>query len=130
MTRPVLIDTSVWIEAMREHGDEFWRGRVQAVLREDRARFCDLVRLELWNGVRAGAERRWLLELEQVVETVPTHEAVWQEAYKLTRQARQGGLTLPATDLVVAACARVHGLDLLHQDKHFDRLAELLGKVQ
>jgi len=65
MTRPVLIDTSAWVEAMRRRGDETIRNEVHAALRTGRARFCDFVRLELWNGVGGDAERKWLLELEQ-----------------------------------------------------------------
>jgi predicted nucleic acid-binding protein len=128
MPRPVLIDTSAWIEAMREHGDEAYRDRVERILLEGRARFCDVVCLELWNGVRAGAERRWLQELEAVIETVPTDEAVWNEARELANACRESGLTLPATDLLVAACARIHTLDLLHRDRHFDQLAKLQPK--
>ena len=125
MSRPVLIDTSAWIEAMRARGDEVLRARVQAAVREGRARFCDFVRLELWNGVGAEPERRWLAKLEHVVDTVPTDARVWSEARDLAEETRRRGLTLPASDLLIAACARVHGLDLLHRDAHYDRLAEL-----
>ena len=126
MPLPILIDTSAWIEAMRARGDDAIRAQVQIAVREGRARFCDFVRLELWNGVGAEPERRWLAELEQVVDTVPTDARVWSEARSLAEETRRQGLTLPASDLLIAACARIHGLDLLHRDAHFDRLAELL----
>lgn len=125
MARGVLIDTSAWIEAMRPKGEELLRQRVQSVVREGRARFCDLVRLELWNGIGGDAERRWLTSLEELVETVPTDARVWGEARRLAEQTRRAGLTLPATDLLIAACARAHDLELLHRDGHFDRLAAM-----
>lgn len=123
--RPVLIDTSAWIEAMRRKGDEATRNEVHAVLRSARARLCDVVRLELWNGIGGDAERKWLAAVEQSVETVPTDERVWSEARRLAREARRQGLSIPATDLLIAACSRVHGLDILHRDAHFDRLAAI-----
>jgi predicted nucleic acid-binding protein len=126
MARPLLIDTSAWVEAMRRQGDETTRSEVYAALRSGRARFCDMVRLELWNGIGDDRERKWLGELEQAVETVPTNDFVWTEASKLAREARRQGLTLPSTDLLIAACSRVHGLDILHRDGHFDRLASQL----
>ena len=43
-----------------------------------------------------------------------------------SEQARDRGVTAPATDLLVFATVRVHGLELLHRDAHFDRLAELV----
>jgi len=126
MAQPLLIDTSAWVEAMRRQGDEATRDEVYAALRAGRARFCDVVRLELWNGIGDDRERKWLLELEQTVETVPTDDAVWKEARKLARETRRQGLTLPSTDLLVAACSRVHGLEILHRDGHFDRLAAII----
>lgn len=126
MAHPMLIDTSAWVEAMRRQGDETTRDEVHAALRAGRARFCDVVRLELWNGIGDERERKWLLELEQTIETVPTDDTVWKEARRLAREARRLGLTLPATDLLVAACSRVHGLGILHRDGHFDRLASII----
>ena len=41
------------------------------------------------------------------------------------RAARDQGLTLPAADLLIAACAKHHGLNLIHQDAHFERLAKI-----
>jgi predicted nucleic acid-binding protein len=126
MARPLLIDTSAWVEAMRRQGDQATRDEVHAALRTGRARFCDVVRLELWNGIGDDRERKWLMELEQTVETVPTDDAVWKEARRLARETRRQALTLPSTDLLVAACSRVHGLEILHRDGHFDRLAAML----
>lgn len=121
----VLIDTSAWIEAMRASGDEAIRLRVERLMLDARAVFCDLVRLELWNGARGERERRWLRELEEALETVPTTPEVWERASSLARSCRARGITVPATDLLVAACAAEHGLDLLHRDAHFDRLQGL-----
>lgn len=125
MRRPVLIDSSAWIEAMRTKGDEVLRASVAEAVREGHARFCDLVRLELWNGIGGDAERRWLEELEREVETVPTDAETWDEARNLAVETRRHGLTIPATDLLIAACARVHRLGILHRDNHFDRLEAL-----
>jgi predicted nucleic acid-binding protein len=130
MAGPLLIDTSAWIEAMRRRGDEATRGEVHAALRTGRARFCDFVRLELWNGIGGDAERKWLLELEQSVETVPTNDSVWAEARRLAQEARRQGLSLPGSDLLIAACSRVHGLEILHRDGLFDRLAALVPAAE
>ena len=125
MALPLLIDTSAWVEAMRRQGDEAMRKAVYAALTNGSARFCDIVRLELWNGVGDDRERKWLRELEQAVESVPTDTAVWMEATRLAQESRRKGLTVPSTDLLIAACSRVHKLEILHRDSHFDRLASI-----
>jgi len=53
-----LIDTSSWIDAMRRDGDPAVRARVLALMQSGEAAWCDMVRLELWNGLRGAAERR------------------------------------------------------------------------
>ncbi len=80
------------------------------------------MRLELWNGVGGERERRWLHVLEESIATVATDGSVWSEARRLAETSRRHGLSTPSTDLLIAACARVHDLDLLHRDAHFDRL--------
>ena len=50
-----------------------YRNAVYSALRAGRARFCDLVRLELWNGIGGDRERKWLRELEQTVESDHPH---------------------------------------------------------
>jgi predicted nucleic acid-binding protein len=130
MARSLLIDTSAWVEAMRRRGDAATRNEVYAALRTGRARFCDLVRLELWNGIGGDAEWKWLTELEQSLETVPTDDRIWAEARRLARETRRQGLSLPATDLLIAACSRVHGLETLHRDTHFDRLAAAIPAAE
>lgn len=119
----VLVDTSAWIHALRRDGDPEIRSKVEAATVEGRAVLCDLVLLELWNGARGGEEQRMLQEMERELEKVPTTPAVWALAAQLARRCRQTGVTVPATDLLIAACAEFHGLDLLHRDGHYDQLA-------
>lgn len=66
-----------------------------------------------------------LRELEEQVETVATTPEVWGLARELARLARSKGVTVAAADLVIAACAEHHRLELIHYDSHFDQLEEL-----
>lgn len=127
--RRFLIDTSAWIETLRPGGQPAIRARVSDLTTEDRAVLCDLVRVELWNGARGAGEIGLLRELEENLETVPTTPEVWDLARSFARLARGEGLTLPATDLLIAACAAHHGLGLVHQDAHFEKLEELRRKT-
>lgn len=106
------------------------RRRVAEVTADDRAVLCDLVRLELWNGAGSAKEQRLLRELEEELETVPTTDDVWARSRELARQARSRGFTVPAADLVIAACAEHHGLGLIHRDAHFTQLARLQAETQ
>ena len=119
----VLVDTSAWIDALSKDGDREVRAAVHAVMAEGTAVLCDMVRAELWNGARGRAEQAMLRELDKELECVTTSPHVWEAAVELARACRRKGVTLPATDLLIAACADYHSLGLLHHDRHFDEIA-------
>ena len=120
-----LIDTSSWIHQMRAKGDPVVRVRVEALLRAGEAAWCDMVRLEIWAGVGNERDRRALREYEAVVPTLPIDAAVWHAARDLVSRARSAGKTVPASDILICACARQHGVAIEHADAHFDMLAGL-----
>lgn len=123
----VLVDTSGWIDALRRDGDPAVRADVRAVTTEGTALLCDVVLLELWNGAKGQAEVELLADLERDVECVPTTAGVWIAAREMARACRKKGVMVPATDLLVAACAQEHGLSILHHDAHFDLIAEAVA---
>ena len=119
----MLVDTSASIDAFGIDGDPAIRAAVRGVLVDGAAVLCDMIRVELWNGARGKAEQEMLRGLEESLECVPTSPEVWETAVQLSRACRRRGLTLPATDVVIAACAEHHGLGLLHHDRHFEEIA-------
>ncbi|MFW5743488.1 MAG: PIN domain-containing protein [Spirochaetota bacterium] len=120
-----LVDTSSWIEQLRSDGDTTVRARVEALLQAGEAAWCSIVRLELWNGARGERERSAVRTMEMAVASLEIGPAVWDEAATLARAARQSGIIVPATDLLVAACSRCHGVPLEHSDRHFELIAGL-----
>lgn len=132
MTRStrLLVDTSAWVEYLREGGDPEAQRQVRGALDTERAVLCDMVLVELWNGRGGSRQRKILRVLEETLEILPTNEEVWTRARSLARDARAAGLTVPSTDLLVAACASVHDAGLIHRDAHFDRLSGLEGREE
>lgn len=121
----VLVDTSAWVEALRRDGNGAIRDAVGAATRDGRVVFCEMVLLELWNGARGDAERRVLRALESDLVTLPTTPDVWRLAREMGEACRRQGITVPATDLLIAAFAQHHALDLLHNDRHFPLIASV-----
>ena len=119
----ILIDTSSWIHLLRPDGDPEIRSRVEATLRSGDACWCPIVQLELWNGARGGREQQVLRRFAEVLPVLPMDGDVWSVAYDLARRARSRGVTVPATDVAIAACARRHGARLESADRDFELLA-------
>lgn len=120
-----IIDSSSWIEMLRTDGRPDVRERVIGHLRAGSACIVPMVRLELWNGARGDREKKALLEFERDLPELAMTEAVWDEACTLARRARTAGLTVPAADLLIAACARHHHAGIESVDAHFVELAKL-----
>ena len=50
---------------------------------------------------------------------------VWQRSVQLADRARASDVIVPLADLIIFSCARIHGLDVAHDDTHVDELAKL-----
>jgi predicted nucleic acid-binding protein len=120
-----LVDTSSWIEQLRRGGNTTVRTRVEELLAAGEAAWCSIVRLELWNGAKGGSEQAVLREMETEIPSLEITPPVWDRAVKLASAARGKGVTVPTTDLLVAACARQHGVAIEHCDSHFDLIGSL-----
>ena len=123
----LLVDTSSWIHFLRPDGDPGVHARVETALESGEACWCPLVQLELWNGARGAHERSVLREFARVLPELAIDSEVWSKAYDLATQARAQGVTAPATDVLIAACALHHGADLESADSDFDHLAAVGG---
>ena len=119
----ILVDSSSWIHFLRPSGDPAVRARVEAALTAGEACWCPLVRLELWNGAAGERDRKILRDFEVVLPELPIDDEVWMKAYELARRARAAGVSVPATDILIAACTRRHGAELETADADFERLA-------
>ena len=119
-----LVDTSAWIETMRPKGDASVRAKVSGLLRAGQAAWCEIIKLELWNGAFA-REMPDLEELEQNVVLLEITPKVWDRASKLSRKARTSGKTFLTVDLVIFACAEEYGAEIVHRDGHFEKMKAL-----
>ncbi len=120
-----IVDTSSWIHQIRRRGDPTVPARVEQLLRTGEAAWCPAVRLELWAGVGSDADRRLLRAYEQCIPDMAIIDEVWEKAFRLADVCCRSGKTVPPHDILIAACARHHGLEMEHDDFHFDLLREL-----
>ena len=121
----VLVDSSLWVHQLRKGGDPAKRNRVNALLEAGEAAWCAVVRLELWRGVTNDAERQTLRRYQALLPDYEISAEVWDRAIRLADRGRAAGVTAPLADLLIFACAKAHGLDVAHDDAHFDELARL-----
>lgn len=89
---------------------------------------CAATRLETLYSARSPADHQRLeLRLDRF-RHLRMNAETWAVAMTAERElAGRGSHRVPMVDLLVAACAQQHGADVLHVDRHFDLLAEVLA---
>lgn len=120
-----LVDTSAWVHQLRRNGDAGVTHRVENLLHMGQAAWCAPVRVELWAGVNNDRERKILRIYEETLPDYPVTPEVWRLACEIASRGRGKGLRFPAVDLIVAACARHHGLEIEAADDHFEMIARI-----
>ena len=110
---------------LRPNGDVAVRDRVTRALDAGEARWCAIVRLELWNGAGGDRDKKVLRDFERLLPELAIDNTVWNAAFDLARRARSAGISVPATDILIAACARQHRVELEHADSDFVQLEKL-----
>ena len=118
----ILIDTSAWVEFLRDTGSAVCE-RVDAVL-DDEFSICHPISMEVLAGARNEqhlGDLRGLLARGSLVPTEPTD---YEEAATLYRQCRREGETVrKLIDCLIAASAIRNSMAVLQADRDFEVLA-------
>ena len=119
-----LIDTSAWLLALRRTFLPSVKDRIDHLLREDVVITTGMVKLELLGGTKIKSEFQRLKARLDALDTVETDMQLWLRAYELAFNLRRKGVTIPYTDILIAACALHSKTILLHADAHFDLISK------
>jgi predicted nucleic acid-binding protein len=125
-----LADTSAWVWT-RSVGGELRTAFDEDVI-DGQVATCDMVRLELLYSARNATE---FTSLRVELDALPNCEIgvdEWQRALAVyERLTRQGGLhhrSVRHPDLLIAAAAEAMGIEVLHYDEDYDRIAAITGQ--
>jgi predicted nucleic acid-binding protein len=124
-----LVDTSSWIHFLRRKGDTTVKKRVGVLLQQGEAVTCPMVLVELWMGAGSEKDRSDVAKIEAVLQNLQMTQVVWQMANRLASMCREAGTPVPGTDVVIAACAHVHGAAIEAVDAHFPVLHSLSHRL-
>lgn len=114
--RLLLVDKSAYVRGALAVGDD------------DELCLCAMTRLELLSSARNAAGyaqlERDLAEFRDLRMDAETFAIALGAQRELAEQGRHR-VSLP--DLLIAACAQQHAADVLHVDRHFEALADVLA---
>jgi predicted nucleic acid-binding protein len=121
--KPVLVDTSVWVELLRRSAHPM-RPHLDSLVNTDRARLCGVIIAELLQGAVGPKEISAVEELANAVPLLESNDQTWIASGRLSHRLRQQGTTVGLVDCYIAALAQDHRCLLLSLDKHFPIIAK------
>ena len=120
----VLIDTSAWLFALRKDFIPKIKDRIDLLLKDNLVLTTGIIRLELLGGTTTESEYERLRSRLMVLDSIESDESLWDMASDLAFKLRRKGVTIPYTDILIAAFALSAGCVILHADNHFDVIAQ------
>ena len=118
----ILIDTSAWVEFLRDTGTPTCN-RVEALLESEIA-ICDAVRMEVLAGARDDRHLMSLRRLLARATVLPTGPVDYEDAAALYRVCRREGETVRRLiDCLIGAVSIRADVPILHNDADFGVLA-------
>jgi len=122
-----LVDTSAWLFALRKDFMPEVKDRIDYLLKENAIITTGIVKLEILGGTKTQNEFQRLKARLDSLDTVETDTALWEKAYQLSFELRRKGITVPYTDILIAACALMTESTVVHADAHFDMMTKHIG---
>ena len=121
-----LVDTSVWIHALRPAGHPSIRSLLRPLIVSGETAITDWILLELMTGLLASERREALLQWFTPVTRLPFEAAGWEAALDHAARLRRRGVSPTAADCLIATVAIKHQVPLLHCDADFEAMKPTL----
>ncbi|UCG08077.1 MAG: PIN domain-containing protein [Desulfobacterales bacterium] len=122
-----LVDTSAWLLALHKDFLPDVKDRIAYLLKENAIITSGMIKLELLGGTKTEKEFQRLKTRLDALEMVKTNTSLWEKAYDLSFRLRRKGITVPYTDILIAASAIVVAATVVHADSHFDLMGPHCG---
>jgi len=119
----ILADTSVWIEFFRLRSS--FGDKLEALLAENSVWLCGVILFELLQGVKSDDEKTLIVETLSDLRYVEMSQPLWEKCAELSASLKKKGLTLPLSDIFIAAIAIEHDLQIFTLDKHFEQIPKV-----
>ena len=121
----ILIDTSAWIDVLRDTSGDT-ANRVRSLVADDDVVLTRFNQLELLQGAAGEQEWAMLADYLEGQDYVETSGDTWRDAARIYFELRRRGRTVRSPiDCCIAQLAIENDLRLLHKDRDFEAIAKI-----
>ena len=122
-----LVDTSVWIHALRPSGSPDIQARLKPLIATGRTAITEWILLELMTGLPKSQAPDELLDWFEPVVRLSFEPAWWSKSWDVAARLRKRGITPSAPDCLIATIAQEHRAVLLHCDRDFESMKAIVS---
>jgi predicted nucleic acid-binding protein len=120
----IIVDTSAWIPFFnRPDSDE--KRAIDPLIDANRVVMVGMVLAELLQGCRTAQESGAILAEITGLRFLETDLSTWRRSGELSAFLRSAGITLPLSDVLIAALALEHRCQVYTLDPHFEKIPGL-----
>jgi hypothetical protein len=121
----ILVDTSVFIDFFAGKRSKSAERLNKAVVNSEDICTCGLIITEILQGIRSDKEYDKIKSILSELIYLPITKNMFVHAASIYRAVRKNGKTIRGpTDCVIASICLEHEIELLHNDKDFNTIAQ------
>ena len=91
---------------------------------------CGVTRAEVLHGARDDRNRRNIVAALDMFQQLPIPDSLWDSVGDNLRALRAGGITVPLADVIIAAVAIEHDVQLWTLDNQFALMQPILTNLR
>lgn len=121
MNSKIMVDTSIWIQ--------YFRGKlgqneelIERGLNQNFVCVTGPILAELLQGVKSAKEYEMLGQCIDAIPYVNCEYGDWIKAGEMAFELRRKGITIPLSDIIIAAVAIRIGAEIYTRDQHFEKI--------
>ena len=122
----ILIDTSVWIEYLRNRSSSLGN-KLDEILSRKEVYVPKIVVAELIQGAKSEREVSIIKDFLEAFNIIDQEENTWFKAGELSFDLKKKGKIVNLTDCYIAVIAQEHGCQIFTLDEHFRYIQKSLN---
>lgn len=123
MRQKIIVDTSIWIEYFK--GNFSYTEFIEKGLNEGFVYVTGPIISELLQGVRTQKEYDMLVQCIDAIPFMDCEYKDWINAGSISFRLRKKGITVPLTDVLIAAVALRNNAKIYTLDNHFEKIPDI-----
>lgn len=120
MQDKIMADTCIWIEFFNTQSDA--GNALESLIIGNSVITCGIVLFELMQGVKSETEKSTILNAFSELPYIEMDSGLWQKSASLSGSLRKKGITIPLSDIFIAAIVLEHKLPIFTLDRHFENI--------